>query len=554
MSISRPRRPLGRLGLTVLFTALAAGMGVLTSLAFPPVAQWWAAPAGLAGLALLTSTQRGTRLGRAAWRGLAFGLGLFVPLLHFTAVSMSNPLGWAALSMVEALYLAADALGWAAVRRLPRLRGPGLGASLLRALVFATVFAGVEELRSSWPWGGFPFGRLAFTVADAPLLPVAAYVGSVGVTFLLALSGALLAEALVALRHLDILTVLAAGVASGLVLLAPMFLPLGSVEQDGTVRVGLVQGSLPPGPRTGAGAEAAFHRALEVTSRHAEQTRALAQATGRGTVDLLVWPENSADRDPRTDRQARALVEEAAQAAGAPILIGAVPYEERGGVRVRYNDMVVWEPGLPASQDSSRPYYRKHRPVPFGEWVPWRTQIRTITHQVDRISVDLLAGEGPTTLTIRGAASGRDVTLAMGICFEVAYDSVVREGVRGGGEAIVIPTNNASFGTSTEAAQQLQQGRLQAVIHGRSVVQVSTVGITAVISPKGVVEQHLAPYEQGALVADIALRHSLTLADRLGPWPALVIEVAASVLVLVGLVGVASPRLARFRQRLSIHR
>lgn len=543
-----PRSWLGRMALTVLLTALSAGAGVLTSLAFPPVAQWWAAPAGVAGLALLTSSWRGSRLGRAVWRGLCFGLGMFVPLLYFTAVSMGNPLGWVALSLVEALYLAALAAAWAAVRRLPRLHGQGLGRCLLRALAFAVLFAGVEELRSSWPWGGFPFGRLAFTVADAPMLPAAAYVGSVGVTFLLALSGAVIAEALVALRHLQVLTVLAGAVVAAVVLGGPMFLPLSSVDQDGSVRVALVQGSLPPGPRTGAGAEEAFHRALEVTGRHAQATKELAAATGKGSLDVVVWPENSADRDPRTDPQARALVEEAAQAVAAPVLVGAVPYEERGGVRVRYNDMVVWEPGQPAGADASRPYYRKHKPVPFGEWVPWRDQIRKVTEQVDRISVDLLPGEGPTTLTVRGAASGREVTFAMGICFEVAYDSVLREGTRGGGEAIIIPTNNASFGTSTEAAQQLEQGRVQAVIHGRSVVQVSTVGISAVISPKGVVEQRLGSYETGALVADVSLRRSLTLADRLGPWPGRVLEAGAGILACGGLAGLIRTGVVRARR------
>ena len=94
-------------------------------------------------------------------------------------------------------------------------------------------------------------------------------------------------------------------------------------------------------------------------------------------------------------------------------------------------------------------------------------------------------GTGPQTLAIYAVSQNRDVTLAMGICFEVAYDDTLRNGVRQGGELIVIPTNNASFLSSSEAAQQLAQGRVQAVVHGRSVVQVSTVGITAIINPKG---------------------------------------------------------------------
>lgn len=555
MTPSRSRGLLARGVRTVVLTAICVGAGAVTSLAFPPLGRWWAAPVGVAGLFLLTGAGTGpagsrptasaVTLPRALWRGVAWGLGLFVPLLHFTAVSMGNPLGWVALSVLEALYLGGLGLAWAGASRLPRLRRDGALACLLRVVVFAVLFTGVEELRASWPWGGFPFGRLAFSQADSPLLPLAAYGGSTLLTAGVALVGAAGGQAVAAVRHLRLLRALALGVMAVAVTLAPMLAPLGSVSEDGTVRIGAVQGALPPVARTGAGAEEAFHRALEVTGRHTQATEALAEQTGRGSLDVVVWPENAADRDPRTDADSRALVEAAARAVGAPVIVGAVPYEDReDATRVRYNDMVVWEPGLPAAQDAQRPYYRKHRPVPFGEWVPWREQIRRVTDQVDRVSVDLLPGTGPTTLTVHGPASGREVTLAMGICFEVAYDSVLREGVVGGGEVIVIPTNNASFGTSTEAAQQLEQGRVQAVVHGRAVVQVSTVGITAVISPKGVVTQQLPAWEQGALVADVPLRRSLTVADRLGPWPGRLALAATGVLALAGLLTVACRRRA----------
>ena len=98
----------------------------------------------------------------------------------------------------------------------------------------------------------------------------------------------------------------------------------------------------------------------------------------------------------------------------------------------------------------------------------------------------------------------------------------------------MVPTNNASFIGSSEAAQQLAQGRVQAVTHGRAVVQVSTVGVTAVISPRGVVTQEARPYTRAYLVADVPLRRGLSVADRLGPWPARVVLAAATVLVLAG--------------------
>ena len=94
------------------------------------------------------------------------------------------------------------------------------------------------------------------------------------------------------------------------------------------------------------------------------------------------------------------------------------------------------------------------------------------------------AGSGSHTLTFT-TRDGRKAKLAVGICFEVAYDNELRAGVHQGGQALYIPTNNASFVGSDESRQQLYMGRLQAVVHGRAVVQVSTTGISATIGLMG---------------------------------------------------------------------
>ncbi len=38
--------------------------------------------------------------------------------------------------------------------------------------------------------------------------------------------------------------------------------------------------------------------------------------------------------------------------------------------------------------------------------------------------------------------------MSLAICFEVAYDEILRDAVRRGAQVLVVPTNNASFGTS----------------------------------------------------------------------------------------------------------
>ncbi|WP_315583069.1 apolipoprotein N-acyltransferase [Actinomyces viscosus] len=513
--------------------ALLAGLATYT--AFPPISLWWSALIGVGALMLLTR-------GRGVWSGtglgLLYGFGLFTPLLHFTMVGMGNPIGWIALTLFESLYLAGLGGAWALVSHLPRLQStPGdssRGLPLLRrvpagaasVLAFALLWSGFEELRSVWPLGGFPFGRLAFAMADAPVLPAAAYVGSAGVGLLVALAAGCLAHAARRVHERRAVPVVISAAAAACLLTAPQALPLHTRAENGTVRVGAVQGNV------ATDFEDAFNRALEVTGNHAEATRKLAADVGPGNLDMVIWPENSADLDPRDYPASAAIVDEAAQAVQAPVLVGAVPFVDD----IRYNDLLVWSPGDVAGQ-TTHPYYRKHRPVPFAEYIPARSLVRRLTTQVDRVGIDMLPGTGPSTLTVPAVTQGRDVTFAMGICFEVAYDDALRTGVKQGGQAIVIPTNNASFLDSGEAAQQLAQGRVQAVVHGRSVIQASTVGYTAIINPRGEVEQVTRPYTQASLVADVPLRSSQTVADRLGPAPGLILLAGAGALLGAGILG-----------------
>ena len=514
--------------------AVALLAGLVTYAAFPPMNLWWSALIGVGAFMLLI---RGRGFWAGTGLGLLYGLGLFMPLLHFTMVGMGNPIGWIALTLFESLYLAGLGGAWALVSRLPRLqvsseRSPS-GQDLLRrvpagacnVLAFALLWSGIEELRSVWPLGGFPFGRLAFAMADAPVLPAAAYVGSAGMGLLVALAAACIAHAARSIVERRAITVLISTALAAALLLAPRTLPLNTRAENGTIRVGAVQGNV------ATDFEDAFNRALEVTGNHAEATRKLADDVGPGNLDMVIWPENSADLDPRDYPASATIIDKAAQSVQAPVLVGAVPFVDD----IRYNDILVWNPGDVSGQ-TVHPYYRKHRPVPFAEYVPARSLVRRLTTQVDRVGIDMLPGNGPSTLTVPAVTQGREVTLAMGICFEVAYDDALRTGVKQGGQAIVIPTNNASFLDSGEAAQQLAQGRVQAVVHGRSVIQASTVGYTAIINPRGEVEQVTRPYTQASLVADVALRSSQTIADRLGAAPGIILLASAGLLVGAGIL------------------
>ena len=159
----------------------AAAAGGLLVLAFPPYGVWPLAVLSVAALSWLT---RGVTARRGALLGSAFGLAFFVPLLSWSGIFV-GPVPWLLLAVSQAAFVAALGAALAATSRLPAWP---LWAALL--------WVAAEAARSRLPWGGFPWGRLAFAQADSPLVWLSAYGGAPLVTLAVALLGTLLAAAL----------------------------------------------------------------------------------------------------------------------------------------------------------------------------------------------------------------------------------------------------------------------------------------------------------------------------------------------------------------------
>lgn len=495
-----PRRLAGRPRATRLVGGLLSGL--LLYLAFPPFdLPLLAVPA----VALLALSCRGATLRTGALVGLLHGLALFVPLVEWTA-TLAGPGALLALALLQAAFLALLGAALAYVARAP---GWPLWTSAL--------WVGQEALRDRLPFGGFPWGRLAFSQGDSPLTPLAALGGAPLVTFVVALLAGALAWAVV--RR----TAVAALVAAGSLVAAAGAGALVPTPTDGeSVRVAVVQGNV---PRLGLGFNA---QRAAVLANHANATRELAADVRAGLVeqpDLVIWPENASDLDPFTDPGAFETIDAAVKDVGVPVLVGAVL--EGPGEKIS-NAGIVWDPVTGPGER-----YVKRHPVPFGEYIPFRSLVRRITTKVDLVPRDFASGDEVGVLDVGPARLG-DV-----ICFEVAYDDLVRDVVAGGGRLIVVQTNNATFGRSGETEQQLAMGRLRAVEHGRTVLVAATSGISAVIAPDGQLVDDAPVFTREVMVHDVPLRDDRTLATTVGAAP----EAALALLGLVGL-GLARRRSA----------
>lgn len=506
---SHPDAPRTLLPMTPLPMAalLAAGSGGALATAFPGLGWWPAAPLAVTGLAIAT---RGQRPRVAAALGLLTGIAFFFPHLHWSGAYVGL-LPWSALTLVEALYLSAMAaafpLAW---------RAPGGRAGTITTLT--GLWIAQEAARGRIPFGGFPWARLAFSQADAPTLGYAALGGAPLVSAAVAAVGACLAVAVTDLtttratpRTLAALLLTALAVTGGGALVPR---PTGS---DRSVAVAAVQGDVPePGLDFNAERRA-------VLDNHAGATLALARQIAAGQAvqpDVVLWPENSSDIDPLRNADANAVITRATDAVKAPVLVGAILAEPAPKVS---NAAILWGPaGSPAPGPGQR--YVKRHPAPFAEYVPYRSFFRLFSDKVDLVHEGFEAGR---TVGVLQTGQAR---LGAVICFEVAYDGLVRAPVRAGADVLVVQTNNATFGYTDESVQQLAMSRLRAVETGRSVVHISTVGVSALITPDGrevARSQHFTPE---VLQARLPLRSTRTVAVRTGAAPEAVLGLAGVLL------------------------
>jgi apolipoprotein N-acyltransferase len=464
--------------------AFAALAGWLMDLAYPSAGVWILAfPAtGLLLLALI-----GRRFWAAFLVGLVYGAVFFFMLVSWTSRYL-GVIPWAALATLEAaLTAAAVTLIALAYRWLPRAF-PGTAARLvLLPTVVGALWVVRELLLGSWPYTGFPWARLGMTQSESSLAALSSWVGVSGLSFLIVFAVAMLIETV----RLRIWRRPVRLLAPALVVLVLFATPAFPTTDAGTMRIGAVQGNGPTG----------YFDHREPYAVIQAQTDATVPLYGQD-MDLLVWPEGGLGGDPFEDGALARRMTLIANRVDAPLLANAAT--TRGDEF--FNTSMLWETSGTAEQT-----HDKRFPVPFGEYVPDRDFYYAIVPDlIGLIGREYSHGTNPPLVDVDG------VKVGLAICFDVIYDQVIAEGVTGGAQVLVLQTNNADFRGTDENLQQLAFARMRAIETGRSVVNISTVGTSAVVAPDGGDLDRLVPHTAGAMVAEVPLVDGETPALRFG--------------------------------------
>lgn len=484
--------------------AAAALSGLLLYLSFPPRPLWWLA---LPAFAVLGRVLRGRTWKAALGLGYLFGLGFLLPLLVWTGVEV-GPVPWLALVAVEAVFVALTGVGVAAVSRLP-----------VWPVWAAAVWITGEAVRARVPFGGFPWGKIAFGQADGVFLPLAAVGGTPVLGFAVVLCGFGLYEVLrLAVRARRTRTVRRSAAAAALL---SVVVPVAGAAaarslvsdraENGTATVAVVQGNV---PRAGLDFNAQRRAVLDY---HARETERLAEAVRAGEVarpDFVLWPENSSDIDPFVNPDARDVVNRAAKAVGVPVSVGGVV--TRDGRLL--NEQILWDPVQGPTQT-----YDKRQVQPFGEYLPLRPLLGAVNEEwTAMVRQDFSRGGEPGVFTVDG------VKVGLATCYEAAFDWAVRDTVTAGAQMISVPSNNATFGRSEMTYQQLAMSRIRAVEHSRAVAVPVTSGVSAIIMPDGRVTRKTGMFVPAHLVQKVPLRSFETPATRLGVLPEITLVLVAA--------------------------
>jgi apolipoprotein N-acyltransferase len=263
--------------------AAAAAAGPLLDDAFPDVGLWITA---FPAIALVLIALHGRKGDSAFLVGLVFGLAFYFPHIVWAAVFL-GPLPWSALATLMALWcgLGGILITWA-YRYVPRVWPSPIARLILLPAVVAGLWTGREGIAAVWPYGGFSWGRIAFSQSDSPLAPLFAWLGVAGVGFVMVFLVALIIQ-VIRLGITVQRSLLVAAVILGL-LAIPAWTSLPGTTSTQTLRVGAVQGDTKAGY-------------FDPPANFGDNLRGQLAATELvydQDVDVVVWPEGSSDVNP----------------------------------------------------------------------------------------------------------------------------------------------------------------------------------------------------------------------------------------------------------------
>jgi apolipoprotein N-acyltransferase len=476
-----------RQALSRLVAAFAVGAAL--NLAFAPFA-WW--PVALVAPAALFALIRGLPPRRAAWAGAAFGAGLFTFGTYWLYTCL-HVFGLVPVWLTIVLQIALIAVMSSYAAALCYLTNrywlkPGVVRDWL---VLPALWVLFEWLRG-WVLTGFPWLSLGYAFIDTPLAGWAPLLGVYGVTWAAAYAAVALSAVFAPGLRASRRTVAVGAIIA--VFLIPGLAGRHAWTQatGGRLPIAAVQGAVPQDQK------------WQIKNRAATMARYEKLTDQAWGARLIVWPESALPVLFNNIPEYLESLAKTGRAHGADFAIGIVNFDV---ATERYFN------GLRVISESGDGWYYKRHLVPFGEYFPVPSFVRSWMRLMSLPYDDISAGaRHQPVLTAAGQK------LALTICYEDAFGSEQLDVLRDA-TLLINVTNNAWFGDSTAPHQHLQIARMRALEAGRFLLRATNDGITAAIDSRGRVIARLPQFEEAVLRVDVQPMTGLTPYARFGNYP-----------------------------------
>ena len=462
--------------------------GLVSSLAYPSNSIWIAIFVSI-GLILYAISIVKPR--QALLVGFLSGVAFYASQIPWMTVYL-GPVPWLALSILEGLIFAAGSWVLALAFTAMKSWKPSFFGTASKALVIASLWTAREWVAMTVPYGGFPWSRVSLSQSNSPLAPWVFWGGNSLLSFVLVFAVALL---LFGYRDLALARWRKSATVAALLAVAvvPAFTPLDNRAEVGTIDIAAVQGNAKAGLLV-------YEPLGKILQNHLNASAPLLRdATA---PDVVVWPENAADKNPQIYPDAERAITQFVEALNAPLMFGTITERDEQ----IFNSSVLWLPNSGLVD-----FYDKKRPVAFGEYVPDRAFWRLLAPDL----IDLIP-RGYSFGTRDGVFEVAGTKIGTMICFEVAVDDISRDLVAQGATVLIAQTNNSDFGRTNQSDQQLAIAKLRAIETGRAFINISTVGTSAVVLPNGEVVEQLEPYTADVMRHVLPLRTAQTPAMMFG--------------------------------------
>lgn len=380
---------------------------------------------------------------------------------------------------VKLLLTAASALllpaFYAVVHMLPTLMFFRVSKGrIVDALLYACLFTVGEFIISALPAVGFPLVSIAAgTVSLTAFIQSASLFGSLFLTFSAVFINALFAVC-ISCGVVGLKSVCSALLAVGLFASEILYgvVRINTFKEDGkTVTAAIYQTDV-----SREGKLSGSNDALEDFFDAADDL----------TVDMIFFPETALSGDIKS-AEVKAEIKALVTSAEAELFIGG--FDKDG--EARYNAYFAFS-------DEGEFVYRKLKLVPFGEY--------------SFFSDTLFDGtKGLTAAEEVEPIRGKIATVAVGVCSESIYPSLIRRQVKNDAELIAVPTNDSWFSGSHLQGLHFRHSILRSVENARYCVRSANSGISAVISPLGKITASLPEGESGIIKSSVTLLSSKTL-------------------------------------------